>query len=903
MSLQETVRKEELSSTSSKKKINAASQAMVLEILQDTQYSKPVESTIRELVSNGIDSQREKEIALLIIEGKASPEDFYVNRTEGQYADSNFDPAYYDRNWLSSRDKIIVAHYHKDDGRDKLIITDYGVGLSPDKYGKELSRLEGYLELGYSSKRNSLEQIGGFGLGAKVPLSTNVDHFITTTSHNGRRFKLQIGMHSYNSLIPRFNANGELNPHVVFNDGTVVYYEKVDELNYTSIEFETKMHLRNRFHNAVYDQLLYFDEVEFYTYDVHGNEQKQYFHSEVLYNTPSLIISDNWRYSKPHVIITKPGQEDKPKGMCYGYIDFQELEMETLRGQVGFKCPIRSVIRDPETGEETIISEGIEVTPSREGVIWSDHTKAYVKKVITEARAEATEMVSKALAEGTDTEKAWMAVGFGQGHRDTSMDDNKAFQELSRIVNKEELDPEIEIGGYLFPLKFNWGAFFLEKKVIKKTAFSKEDNKTSYFVNRTDVAGEFRSALLSSQNVVLLDRDSNYSKTKDVYVLGKVLETTSALYVRPRAVTDTMEKLLGEKFISRVRSQAVQKGTTLKEAISTIQNKLVQMLEEKASTIYEDIEVPDDFSCIAFEEGEEAQFAKDNIEGTATTLVHMPRPAENYLAYRARKFRHFSVPISNLRTNGVKAIIGYTKEKPFLYMLDKLNLRDTGYYRHEDLNNLLSTGTHNEFSSPSRTLTNCKEKPVFAAVAENIKDEMQAYGAILLEDWVFPSVKTINPMLKEILTLRKCRQIWEKRVSKENKYELHRLNPSFSSYQDVDFFDVVFTLHRNLMQLEAHRHKIERLDALSKSEESEIWKVVMMMAEGVVDGEMELIDKLAVQEFTEMCDYYEENSENLIPLVVSNISWSYQTEATKTTIVRHMHALGIPKYEGNLVVL
>jgi len=902
MSLQETVRKEESSVTASKKKINAASQAMVLEILQDTQYSKPVESTIRELVSNGIDSQREKEIALLIMNGEAKPEDFYVKRTEGQYADSNFDPAYYDKKWLSTKDKVIIAHHHNDDGRDRLVITDYGVGLSPDKYGKELSRLEGYLELGYSSKRNSLEQIGGFGLGAKVPLSTNIDHFITTTVHNGRRFKLRIGMHSYDSLVPRFGEDGNLNPHVTFNDGTVVHYEEVDEFNRTSVEFETKMHLRNKFHNAVYDQLLYFDEVEFYTYDIHGEERKQYFHSDVLYNTKSLIISDNWRYSKPHVVITKPGQEDQPKGMCYGYIDFQELEMETLRGQVGFKCPIRSVVRDPETGEEIVISEGLEVTPSRESVIWSEHTKSYVKKVITEARAEATEMVSKALAQGTDNEKAWMAVGFGQGHRDQTMSDNKAFQELSRIVNREELDPEIEIGGYLFPLKFAWGAFFLEKKVVKKTAFSKEHNTTSFFVAREDVSGSMRSALLSSDKVVLLDSDSSYAKTKDVYLLNEELHAVSALYIRPRQVTDAMKKLLGDKFVSRVRAQAVAKGESLDDALRTIQGKLVQMLEEKSSAIYEDVEVPEDFSCIAFEEGEEDKFSTDNIEAGETTLVHIPTPAERSEDYARRRFMHYDAPIMSLRSDGVKAVIGNTKEKPLLYMLDKLNLR-LAYNWDARFNELVSNGQHGNIST---TLTHTKDTPAFIAVAENVKNEMQAYGATLLEEWVFPSTTTINPMLKEILTLRKCRQIWEERVSYDNSIAIVRHSPH-NAYRKVDFetdfFGLVQQLHDNYCHLERHHDKITRLDQLSKNEESEIWKVVMMMADGVVDGEMELLDQDIIDGFTEMCDYYEENASDLIPLVLAHDAWGHVTEESKTTIVRHMNALSIPKYEGNLVIL
>ena len=42
---------------------------MVFDILQSTQYSTPIPSTVRELVTNACDSQREKEIAIEILKG------------------------------------------------------------------------------------------------------------------------------------------------------------------------------------------------------------------------------------------------------------------------------------------------------------------------------------------------------------------------------------------------------------------------------------------------------------------------------------------------------------------------------------------------------------------------------------------------------------------------------------------------------------------------------------------------------------------------------------------------------------------------------------------------------------------------------------------------------------------
>jgi len=57
------------------KKINDGAKKLVIDILQATQYSTPIPSTIRELVTNACDSQREKEIAIEILSGRANKED------------------------------------------------------------------------------------------------------------------------------------------------------------------------------------------------------------------------------------------------------------------------------------------------------------------------------------------------------------------------------------------------------------------------------------------------------------------------------------------------------------------------------------------------------------------------------------------------------------------------------------------------------------------------------------------------------------------------------------------------------------------------------------------------------------------------------------------------------------
>ena len=62
------------------------------------------------------------------------------------------------------------------------------------------------------------------------------------------------------------------------------------------------------------------------------------FQAEILHNSNNLIIAKNVPYSKPYVVIVNG---DNAVGVCYGHIDFKELELEDLSGAIGIKCNIR----------------------------------------------------------------------------------------------------------------------------------------------------------------------------------------------------------------------------------------------------------------------------------------------------------------------------------------------------------------------------------------------------------------------------------------------------------------------------------------------------------------------------------------------------------------------------------
>lgn len=117
------------------KRIDAGANRLVYDILQATQYSYPIPSTVRELATNAWDAQREKEVAIDILTGKRKVEDYYITRDGEQYGASNFDPTYYDLAHFDT-DNIVTLRYTRNSGTgfcDMFEVIDRGVGLRLDR--------------------------------------------------------------------------------------------------------------------------------------------------------------------------------------------------------------------------------------------------------------------------------------------------------------------------------------------------------------------------------------------------------------------------------------------------------------------------------------------------------------------------------------------------------------------------------------------------------------------------------------------------------------------------------------------------------------------------------------------------------------------------------------------------
>lgn len=558
------------------KKIDEGAMNLMFNMAQKDQYQFPIKSTVRELLSNGVDSVADMKSAIEILTGKAKPEDYYIIKEGALFKDSKWQPDYYDLNWLSNDDQVTIEYViGQGTNKDRVVIEDHGVGLG----GK---RLEQHFNLGFSTKRLSKLPIGKWGAGGKVALSTGIDFYTTESKYNGKLFRFNVYDRGYQSIIPRFNmVTGEENPYILFDEGTEdedkVYYEGTTEKNGVSVSFEVKKHHRQAYIDGVKSQMLYFDNIAMYLVHEDGHRELVPHKATILYEDEHIILSDNPYYSKPHVLLNR---------VTYGYIQWDELELEEKIGNIGIKV-------DPSE---------VEVNMSRESLKWGELTKSTILNKFGTVVDIATRFINDTLKENDFWR--WIKKCYSISARYSEQ--GGIIGRLAKIVDLTQVDPlypkdtsikfKQDIGDYLD----------FDSTVITYTTVNRK-NEQKKVVDRKSIKnlGGFINL-----PVILRGTDERASNRKDKYLLsiypqGFLLMTQPFSHYRiQKGKEDWDEKQLAEheEWMEKRKKWGWISSSVLWD----------YMLQSKDPIAYGSIEVPKDFT--GTEEEEEIKDEEETVE-------------------------------------------------------------------------------------------------------------------------------------------------------------------------------------------------------------------------------------------------------------------------------------------------
>lgn len=281
-------------------------------------------------------------------------------------------------------------------------VRDFGVGLSPESVKTV------FCQYGESTKDDSNDSIGAFGLGAKTPFAYT-DQFTVVSNYNGK-------MYAYNAFI---SASGK--PQLVLMAET-----DTDEHNGVEIKLGVKPEDFKRFAQAIRTQLRFFP-VKPLTENYEG-EFAFDTESEALFESKSIKIFKNNSHGARVNIVQGP----------VGYpLDFNQINPHLSVEDSKF---LRTIC---EVGGNLFFNIGeIGVTASREGVEYNSYTINSLKTRIALAHKEVIDWISTQIATLPNVYEKVMFVN-----------DNQTFRSIINGV-KMDLSPAIKdtTGKYSFSI-------------------------------------------------------------------------------------------------------------------------------------------------------------------------------------------------------------------------------------------------------------------------------------------------------------------------------------------------------------------------------------------------------------------------------------------------------------------
>lgn len=270
-------------------------------------YSDAVGSLIRETTSNALDSHRE----------------------------------------INSSEPIVVSFLANDEGNYEFSVEDFGVGINKDTINNILRKY------GKSTKRNSVNQLGAFGLGWKSPLAYTSGFYFT-----GRKDGVEIKCMMY---------EGEEDIKI-----DVLHEKPTTEKNGCKVTVPVKYSDRGDFIVKISEQLAYFENVYFNVKDLDNNfkihREKDFQYSDLCTDHNLHICLDNVYYP----------------------IDFQKLGINPINIALGLRFSL---------------TDGLFPVPNRESIKYTIETKEIILDKISKVANWVAEKYNETVTDTKDVFK------------------------------------------------------------------------------------------------------------------------------------------------------------------------------------------------------------------------------------------------------------------------------------------------------------------------------------------------------------------------------------------------------------------------------------------------------------------------------------------------------------------
>ena len=483
-------------------------------------YSNPIGSIVREAVSNSFDAHVEA--------GTKEPVEVEIQ----------------DGNSLTGEPSAIIFR-------------DFGIGISPERIKKIYSKFFS------STKRETNEQIGGYGVGAKVPLAY-VSMFTLKTINEGVK---------YHYIIHR----GEESPRIELLDR-----EETDERSGSEIIVNMKPGDLDHFISEIKNQLVFFDNIRFINCRVTP---------QTTYRTKDFIwINETSTANSPRVCI---GKVTYP--IDQNVIDIKQI----LDDHVGYTVSVNRYISSYDYLNNIVLYFDIgeiDVVWNRESIEYNDRTiQAITDKIITvyedlKQRIQKKQKVSYKDWLMSDSDAGKFSFDIGDNEVTISKTDNLLVRYL----------PKYMVTDYLEHLKFT-KSVLMSARIHSKAHRNRISQNTH--TDRIDKEDVINPGPYSGTVYIL---DGKASKVKTSYINQKIASRITIVKILSFSeFREAVEKAYYER--------THEKKVPWEKDLKAIYDAEVEFLRRKCR-VYDDVEVSQEFlEETKQKEEQDAQYLKERI--------------------------------------------------------------------------------------------------------------------------------------------------------------------------------------------------------------------------------------------------------------------------------------------------